>query len=96
MTSMSTPALLADIEWNGEPAKGRKVDVVVADNPDFPTYWAKEWIGHVRPAVEILYEGRTFYIDDEHGKGWNKVMAGGLPRYGHKSLAVSDVRPRNT
>jgi hypothetical protein len=93
---MTASAQLTDIEWNGEPAQGRKVDVVVADDDRFPSYWARQWIGHVRPAVEIHYEGRTFYIDDQDDLGWRKVMAGGLARYGHKGLAVSDVRPRNT
>lgn len=90
---MTAPDLV-EIEWNGEPCKGRKVWAVVADNPDFAAYWARDWIGHVRPAVEIHYEGRVFYIDDTDGSGWNKVKAGGLPRYGHKNLAVSDVRGR--
>lgn len=72
----------------------RKVFAVVADAPQFAAYWARDCIGAERKAVEIAYEGRVFYIDDERGQGWDKVMRGGLPRMGHKNLEVSDVRPR--
>lgn len=51
--------------WNGEPCKARIVRVIVADTGDFPLYWAKPYVGTEREAVEIAYNGRTFYIDNE-------------------------------
>lgn len=51
--------------WNGERAKARKVTVTVADDPGFPMYWARPLVGQRRDAVEVTYNGRKFYIDDE-------------------------------
>lgn len=68
---------------------------VVADAPQFDAYWARPFIGQERPAVEVIYDGRTFYLDDEGDKGWRKVtFGGGSPRVGHKNLSVSSVRDR--
>lgn len=51
--------------WNGEPCEARQVRVVVADNERFPAYWARHLVGQERAAVEVIYNGSTFYIDDE-------------------------------
>lgn len=77
-----------------EPCEARKVRVVVEDAPEFASYWARPYIGEERDAVEVTYDGRTFYLDDELGQGWAKVTSGGSPRTGHKNLAVSNVRDR--
>ena len=50
--------------WNGEPAVARRVVVIVAD-VEFPRYWARPFVGQERDAVEVVYEGQTFYLDDE-------------------------------
>jgi hypothetical protein len=82
----------APTNWNGEPAEARRVSVVVADDGRFPAYWARELVGTVRAAVEVTYDGRTFYLDDEDGSGWAKVTVGqGSPRWGHRSLEVERV-----
>jgi len=68
------------------------VTVVVADDRRFPAYWARKLVGTERPAVEVTYNGHTFYIDDANGEGWRKVTNGfGGPRCSHSSLAVSHV-----
>lgn len=84
--------------WNGEPTPARRVTIVCADAPEFPAYWARaaEIVGSRRDAVEVSYNGETFYLDDEAdpenpesrpGSGWGKVTLGrGSPRYGHREL----------
>jgi hypothetical protein len=81
--------------WNGEPCEARQVTVVVADSGAFPFYWAREYVGQRRDAVEVVYADSTFYLDDdEHddrpkGDGWWKVTEGhGSPRCGHRSLQI--------
>lgn len=51
--------------WNGELCKARIVSVIVADNGQFPAYWARDFVGQRRRAVEVVYAGETFYIDDQ-------------------------------
>lgn len=51
--------------WNGEPCEARRVRVVVADDTRFKAYWARQFVGHERDAVEVTYHGATFYLDDE-------------------------------
>lgn len=73
--------------WNGELAPARRVTLVVADAPQFPLYWARDAVGTTRDAVEVAYDGETFYLDDEFGQGWGKVTAGhGSPRLSHRNL----------
>lgn len=77
--------------WNFEKCNARKVTAKVADS-EAPLYWAREFIGQRRKAVEIEYNGNTFYLDDEDGQGWRKVTEGrGSPWYGHKSLSVETI-----
>ena len=77
--------------WNGEPASAIKVRVIVADAPQFPQYWARDLIGTERAAVRVEYHGRVFYLDDEDGSGWRKVINGGGPGHPHRDLAVERV-----
>ena len=51
--------------WNGEPCEARRVTVTVADDGRFPGYWARSIVGTRRRAVEVVYGGETFYLDDE-------------------------------
>lgn len=88
--------------WNGIRAVARKVTIVVADNGEFPQYWALPYVGQRRKAVEVFYGSTVpFYLDDEpfeewedasagEGPGWLKVTAGhGSPSYGHRSLIAA-------
>lgn len=78
--------------WNGEEITCRRVVVVVADAPEFPAYWARDLVGQERHAVEVIYGGHIFYIDNESGSGWAKVrFAGGGPRAGHRGLEIERV-----
>lgn len=75
-----------NVRWNGEPAYGRKVYVRVG-SVGKPTYWYAGMEGTRRKAVEVEYEGQTFFLDNEDGQGWHKVTAGlGSPQAGHLSL----------
>lgn len=85
--------------WNGEPAMARRVIVRVGKALQ-PTWWCADLEGTLRRAVEVTYEGQTFFLDDEDRKGWMKVTFGyGSPEVGHSSLpdtsevveAVSDA-----
>lgn len=72
--------------WNGEATPVRKVVVEVAPSP-FPTWWCASLAGTERCAVEVTYDGRVFFLDDEDGSGWAKVTTGrGSPRVTHRSL----------
>ena len=51
--------------WNGEPCQARRVHVIVADAPEFSGYWARPLVGEERSAVEVVYGGQTFYLDNE-------------------------------
>lgn len=78
--------------WNGERITCRRVIVIVADAPEFPGYWARDLVGQERHAVEVVYGGHTFYIDNENGSGWAKVrFAGGGPQVGHSGLQIERV-----
>lgn len=50
--------------WNGEPCQARKVTVIVVDHPEADGYWARQLVGQRREAVEVIYGGETFYLDD--------------------------------
>jgi hypothetical protein len=78
-------------EWNYEPCIAIRTIVVVGDAPEFPSYWAREFIGQTRFAVRVTYNGQTFFIDDEDGSGWFKVTNGGGPEYNHRNLGVKSV-----
>lgn len=72
--------------WNGERTKARKVRVLVGESP-VPTWWCANLAGTIRQAVEVTYDGRRFFLDDEDGKGWRKVTEGhGSPSWGSASL----------
>lgn len=91
--------------WNSEPTPARRVRVIVADDANFPRYWARVegLIGKEVAAVEVTYYSKVFYLYDEPvcerpdcgcglGPGWQKVTNGrGSPQYGHKSLTIERV-----
>lgn len=72
--------------WNGEEATARRV-VVVVGPPLRPTWWCADLFGQRRNAVEVIYGGRSFFLDDDNGDGWYKVTVGrGSPNVFHRSL----------
>lgn len=72
--------------WNGEPCTAEQCTVIVTPSP-VPTWWCFNLAGTERKAVEVRYDGTTFYLDDEDGSGWAKVTEGrGSPGYGDRSL----------
>ena len=78
--------------WNGEPCEARRVRVVIADAPRFPSYWARDLVGQEREAVEVVYNGQTFYIDNADGSGWVKVTEGmGSYRWPHRGLDIEHI-----
>lgn len=82
--------------WNGEPATTRRVTLAVARGPH-ERPWYADLIGQRVDAVEVHYDGSTFYLDDTKGVGWEKVTVfRGSPRRGHASLypVPGSVQPR--
>lgn len=78
--------------WNGDPAEGRRVRVIVADCETQTDYWARQYVNTARDAVEVTYQGRTFYLDDQDGEGYAKVTQGkGAPYWPHRGLCVKEV-----
>lgn len=78
--------------WNGEPCVAERCEVIVGKSLR-PTWWCAGLEGTRRKAVEIIYGGDKFYIDDESGHGWYKVTEGrGSPRVASASLPDSSVR----
>ncbi|WP_327403858.1 hypothetical protein OG194_29755 [Streptomyces sp. NBC_01288] len=75
-------------QWNGEPCTARRITAIVADNGNFPMYWARHLVGTRRAIVEVTYGGATFYLDDEDGSGWNKVTHGGSPHWTHNNITI--------
>jgi hypothetical protein len=75
--------------WNGEPAECRIVRVVVGPAP-LESWWCAKLAGTVRDAVRVDYNGDTFYLDNEDGRGWTKVTSRrGSPFAPSRSLPVA-------
>ncbi|MBC9913141.1 hypothetical protein [Chitinophaga varians] len=96
--------------WNGEPARFEVVEITVGDEPEEmkqhftkqPAFtgkrylWFVPFIGQKRQAVRVIYKREVFYLDNSDGMGLNKVLNGGSPRHGHKSIypgPQSVIRP---
>jgi len=82
--------------WNGMPTIATRGTAVVADDAQFPKYWAKEEgiVGTRSPVVCVIldsvnYGGGCTYMDNREGIGWFKVTKGhGMPQYPHASVAI--------
>lgn len=55
---------MVDTFWNYQPAKARKVKVIVGEAPK-KTWWCYGLEGTIREAVEIKQGHQTFYLDNE-------------------------------
>lgn len=96
---------LHDGFWNGEPAKFRVVNIIVGQEPKqsrehfekhYPGQkrymWFIPFMGQTFQAVEITYQGETWYIDNSTGTGLYKVTKGmGSPTCGHASIYPKSV-----
>lgn len=87
---------MSNTQWNGEPCTARRITAIVADNTDFPGYWARHLVGARRNIVEVEYDGSIFYLDDEANEGWHKVTHGGSPRWAHSNITIDpdSIQPR--
>lgn len=78
-------------KWNGIKCKARRVLIRVGASPK-STWWCAPLEGDEHRAVEISVGSSVFYISDEDGNGWHKVIAeGGGPHWGHKSIPCAEV-----
>ena len=95
MTEQARPAFEATY-WNGQPTLAYRGTAIVADNPAFPQYWAREAniIGQRIAVVCVVLEGVNYgggitYLDNRDGSGWYKVTKGyGSPRVGHANVTI--------
>lgn len=82
--------------WNGMPTKALRGSAIVADDGQFPAYWARTegLIGQRIPVVLVVldgvnYGGGTDYLDNRDGSGWRKVTEGrGGPRWPHRNIDI--------
>lgn len=90
--------------WNGIPCEAQHVTIIVADNGEFPQYWARDLVGQERDAIRVRIGpqygqdeyGRTniedeFFLDNQEGQAYTKLMNGGGPSYGHRTLIAERV-----
>ena len=80
--------------------KARVVKVVVADTTE-AEYWAREFVGQERMAVEMRLifpdQYEIFYLDNEDGKTPEKLTTGGGgPELEFRQLNVSAFVPDDT
>ena len=78
--------------WNGEPAKAKRVRVIVGPPPK-PTWWCAHLEGEEIDAVEVTVDqSPPFYLENATGEGWRKVTEGrGSPTWSHSSVPVLRV-----
>lgn len=79
--------------WNGLPTPAAQGRAVVAANPRFPKYWAKDLIGQrIRVCAVVLdgvaSGGGVLFLDDRSGRGWAKVTTGGSAGFAHSEVAI--------
>ena len=84
-------SVIPGAKWNYEPVKARYVTGIVLPSPQFPLFWGRHLVGQRVHAVAVMGYDKEFYIYDDDGLGTFKVMHGGGPDCGHKSLELSDV-----
>lgn len=90
MERQGKAAAVNETFWNGEPCRARRVRVRVGTVPR--TWWCAGLEGAELEAVEVTYNGRTFFLDDANGDAWAKVTRQkGSPSAGHRSLPEDSV-----
>ena len=78
--------------WYGTRARCRRVRAVIGSPPS-PHYWTRNMVGQERDVVEVRHMGRTFYLDNTDGSGWDKVtLGGGNKLIGHRLVPVEAIR----
>jgi hypothetical protein len=58
--------------YNGEPCQAKRCMVQVGDNTDYTFH--NSLVGQVRQAVEVIVNTQKFYLDNEDGTGWMKLI----------------------
>jgi hypothetical protein len=93
--------IIIGAKWLGYPARilrARVCRVIVGDSTE-AKYWAREFVGQERGAVEMTItppdgKGVRFYLDNEDGLTVEKLTVGaGDPLLGHRQLLVQSVLP---
>ena len=79
--------------WNGIQTEAVRGTAIVAAEPAFPLYWARDLVGERIAVVRVNLDGVNYgggedFLDDRDGSGWAKVTGDGGPRVGHRSVAV--------
>ncbi len=73
--------------WNGKPVEYEILLVKVTNRLEGAMSWCKPFIGEDRQAVKVMVpHHRPFYIDNDDGSGYLKVIGGGDPKTAHRSL----------
>ena len=85
--------------WNGgQLSPPARRCVVRVGESEMPSWWCASLKGMERKAVEVRYNDKTFFLDDDtwnggpEGQGWYKVTEGfGGPNIGHRSLPADSI-----
>lgn len=75
--------------WDFHPCHAKRCVVIVQDDPTYPNYWARPYVGKARQAVEVISHGQRLYIDNEDGTGWIRVTEN--PNYNFREFKVQAV-----
>lgn len=81
--------------WNGKPVEYEVVMVEITNKLEGSMPWCKPFIGEKRQAVKVIVPNhRPFYLDNEDGSGYLKVISGGNPKTAHRSLGdPNELKP---
>lgn len=58
---------------------------------DKPLHWQNKFVGTKRQGMKVAYGENAFYLDNEDGTAYKKVMNGGGPELSHRSLSAFKV-----
>lgn len=58
---------------------------------DKPLHWQNKFVGTKRQGMKVEYGENAFYLDNEDGSAYKKVMNGGGPELSHRSISSFKV-----
>lgn len=64
--------------WAQIPCEARACKVIIGAAPQ-EGYWCAALVGQERKAIEIKFDGRLIYLDNEDGRALNIMLSGMAP-----------------
>lgn len=79
-------------KWNyTQKAEYRCFNYEVLRDNSKPLHWQNIYTGRIRQGMEVVTGGNTFFIDNEEGKGYQKLTNGGGWEIGHKNISEKRI-----